>query len=278
MAAFKGAVEVGVHAIETDIHLTKDGVVVLSHDATLTRCFGRPEKLVDLDWKELKDLKTTAEPKQHMPCLSDLLEYLASPGLEDLWVLLDIKLDNDTNEVMSRIASTISSTTPSEQKAWKDRIVLGIWATKCIPLCSKHLPGFPVTHIGFNTSYASQFLRVPNISFNMLQVTLIGPFGARFLRKARQAQREMFGWTVNDERNMRWSIKRNLDGVISDDPKKFLAICNNWQVEKNQPTWAIRQLLNLLRFNFLALIFSIMFRVKFGSGLRVQSAKSKDRA
>lgn len=31
MSAFKGAVDVGAHAIETDLHLTKDGVVVLSH-------------------------------------------------------------------------------------------------------------------------------------------------------------------------------------------------------------------------------------------------------
>jgi phosphatidylglycerol phospholipase C len=31
MGAFKGAVEVGAEAIETDIHLSKDGVVVLSH-------------------------------------------------------------------------------------------------------------------------------------------------------------------------------------------------------------------------------------------------------
>jgi glycerophosphoryl diester phosphodiesterase len=29
--AFDGAVEVGAHAIETDVHLTADGVVVLSH-------------------------------------------------------------------------------------------------------------------------------------------------------------------------------------------------------------------------------------------------------
>jgi glycerophosphoryl diester phosphodiesterase len=34
MAAFKGAVKVGTHAIETDIHLTKDDVVVLSHVRT----------------------------------------------------------------------------------------------------------------------------------------------------------------------------------------------------------------------------------------------------
>ena len=31
MGAFKGAVDVGAHAIETDLHISKDGVVVLSH-------------------------------------------------------------------------------------------------------------------------------------------------------------------------------------------------------------------------------------------------------
>lgn len=31
MGAFKGAVEVGAEGLETDIHLSKDGVVVLSH-------------------------------------------------------------------------------------------------------------------------------------------------------------------------------------------------------------------------------------------------------
>lgn len=31
MGAFKGAVDVGANAIETDVHLSKDGVVVLSH-------------------------------------------------------------------------------------------------------------------------------------------------------------------------------------------------------------------------------------------------------
>lgn len=31
MGAFKGAVDIGAHAIETDVHLSKDGVVVISH-------------------------------------------------------------------------------------------------------------------------------------------------------------------------------------------------------------------------------------------------------
>lgn len=31
MAAFVAAVQVGAHAIETDLHISRDGVVVLSH-------------------------------------------------------------------------------------------------------------------------------------------------------------------------------------------------------------------------------------------------------
>jgi phosphatidylglycerol phospholipase C len=31
MAAFRAAAKVGAHAIETDLHLSRDGVVVLSH-------------------------------------------------------------------------------------------------------------------------------------------------------------------------------------------------------------------------------------------------------
>jgi glycerophosphoryl diester phosphodiesterase len=37
MGAFEGAVGAGADAIETDIHLTKDGVVVLSHVSPNTR-------------------------------------------------------------------------------------------------------------------------------------------------------------------------------------------------------------------------------------------------
>jgi phosphatidylglycerol phospholipase C len=31
MAAFRGALAAGAHALETDLHLSRDGVVVLSH-------------------------------------------------------------------------------------------------------------------------------------------------------------------------------------------------------------------------------------------------------
>ena len=72
MASFKGAVKAGTHALETDVHLTKDEVVVLSHDATLKRCFGREEKIKDCDWKDISDARTIAEPHEPMPKLQDI--------------------------------------------------------------------------------------------------------------------------------------------------------------------------------------------------------------
>ncbi|KAF2838317.1 tubulin-domain-containing protein [Patellaria atrata CBS 101060] len=227
MGAFKGAVGVGAQAIETDIHLSKDGVVVLSHDANLKRCFGVDEKIIDHNWDYLSTLRTLKEPHEPMPRLQDLLEYLASPGLEDIWLLLDIKLDNNANDVIKLIADTIRNV--SSPRPWEYRILLGCWTAKYLPLCEEYLPGFPITHIGFSTLYARQFFCVPNISFNMLQFVLMGPLGWSFRRKAKELGRPVLVWTVNEESKMKWCIKKNLDGVITDDPKKFIDVRDDWE-------------------------------------------------
>ncbi|KAF2452938.1 Tubulin/FtsZ, GTPase domain-containing protein [Lineolata rhizophorae] len=189
MGAFAGAADIGAHAIETDIHLSRDGVVVLSHDATLKRCFGQPGKIVDYDWEYLGTLRTAKEPHLPMPRLLDLLKYLARPENKHLWVLLDIKIDNDPDDVMRLIAATIAQVPPAKGRPWAERILLGCWAASYLPLCDKYLPDFPITYIGYSLSYASQFFVTPNVCFNMLQAVLVGPFGARFLHQARRLGR-----------------------------------------------------------------------------------------
>ncbi|KAK7910921.1 hypothetical protein PG985_013402 [Apiospora marii] len=62
MAAFRGAVEADSHALETDLHLSRDGMVMLSHDATLQRCFGDSRRVADCDWEVLKTIRTVKEP------------------------------------------------------------------------------------------------------------------------------------------------------------------------------------------------------------------------
>lgn len=61
-------------------------------DATLERCYGKKEKIADCDWSYLSGLKTLKAPHESLPRLVDLLAYLAEPGVEDIWLLLDIKV------------------------------------------------------------------------------------------------------------------------------------------------------------------------------------------
>lgn len=263
LGAFKGAVEVGADGLETDLHLTRDGVVVLSHDKDLKRCFGRDEKIIDCDYEFISKLRTLKEPHEPMPRLSDLLEYLAQPGLENIWVLLDIKLDNDADDVMRLIGDTIRSVPPLPSRPWQSRIVLGCWAAKYLPLCSRYLPGFPISHIGFSTLIASYFFTVPNVSFNMAQAVLMTPWGRLFIRKAQSDGRPVYAWTVNEESQMRWNIRHGLDGVVTDDPKLFVQVRDSWH-EGVKDGVSVITWLDVLRVNFFCLIYTLLFQLRFG--------------
>lgn len=197
-----------------------------------------------------------------MPRLSDLLTYMATPTLSDKWILLDIKLDNDADNVMRLIADTLKSI-PSPSRPWSDRVVLGIWAAKFLPLCQKYLPGYPITHICFSTCYARQFLSVPNVSFNMLQKVLLGPIGARFLRDVKKANRPLYAWTVNDSNLMKWCVQKDLDGVITDDPKRFNQICDEWSDTERAARPTLAQWFYTMWLWCMILVFSIPFRRRF---------------
>jgi glycerophosphoryl diester phosphodiesterase len=251
-------------------------------DPTLKRCFDRPEKIIDCDWDFISKQRTTTQPPSPMPRLKDLLEYVASPGLEEIWVLLDIKLDNDPTNVMRLIAATIASVPSQPQRPWNKRIVLGIWAAKYLSLCEDYLPGFPVSHIGFSTLYARRFLNVPNISFNMLHQVLHGPIGGAFMRKAKGLNREIFAWTVNDEKRMRWCIRKELDGVVTDDPKKFLEVCRDYEQlpldekeVKVKERYDVRDWTSIVKIQVLVAVFVLLFRYRFGGRVEAKYVSRK---
>ncbi|KAK1754490.1 glycerophosphoryl diester phosphodiesterase [Echria macrotheca] len=236
MAGFESAVALGVHGLETDIHLSRDGVVVLSHDPSLKRCFDVDQKIADCDWDYLSTLRTTREPPQPMPRLVDLLTYLAEPGLERIWLLLDIKTDDDPDALLSAVASTLESV-PSGPIPWTERIVMGAWNDIFITKTTTHLPLYRIAYISFTPLYARRFLSRtnPKIHFNMLQKSLVGPLGSSFLRAVRKdPERRIWVWTVNDRVWMDWAIRKGVDGVITDDPALFLDVCRGRYLDTPQ--------------------------------------------
>ncbi|KEZ38805.1 hypothetical protein SAPIO_CDS10845 [Scedosporium apiospermum] len=235
MAAFRGAVAAGAHAIESDLHLTRDGVVVLSHDGTLKRCFGVDKKIGDCDWDDISSIRTLRAPHEPMPKLSELLDFLTEDGHESVWLLLDIKLDDDCEDLMRRTAETIAACHHRSARPWNERIIFGCWNQAYIAKARIHLPTFPLTHIGFSLPYANRLLPAhPNLSFNILQIVLAGPLGPSFLLSARSSRRPVFAWTVNHERWMEWAVLARVDGLITDDPGLYLEVCARWLAEETE--------------------------------------------
>jgi glycerophosphoryl diester phosphodiesterase len=96
LLAFRNAATLGVDFLETDVHLTADGEVVVLHDPTLERTTtGRGRvaalRLADLRMLRLKahDGTLTEEP---IPTLASLLDVVAASSAH---LLLEIKVDAD---------------------------------------------------------------------------------------------------------------------------------------------------------------------------------------
>lgn len=85
LAAFRHAVDLGAHQIEFDVRRTRDGEIVVIHDAAVDRtCDGRG-KVASLTLTELRELD--AGNGERIPTLEEAL--LALPG--DVWINLQIK-------------------------------------------------------------------------------------------------------------------------------------------------------------------------------------------
>ena len=72
MAAFAAAVELGYRYLETDVHATRDGVVVAFHDETLDRVTDRRGRIPDLSWREVARARIGRE-RESVPQLEEVL-------------------------------------------------------------------------------------------------------------------------------------------------------------------------------------------------------------
>ena len=88
LASFECAARLGLDAIETDVRLSKDGVLVCSHDASLKRMFGVKKKVSDLTAAELREFVPSngnciaAWPKEmlRIPTFSEYLDVCEKYG------------------------------------------------------------------------------------------------------------------------------------------------------------------------------------------------------
>ena len=96
------------------------------------------------------------------------------------------------------------------------------------------------------------------MNFSILQQALVSPSGRKFLRDIKALHRRVYSWTVNDELNMLWCLRHGVDGVITDDVVKFLAVCKRFRGDEEQWIWPVKSLLGLFYFNFWIWLFGLV--------------------
>ncbi|MCL5789897.1 MAG: hypothetical protein M1290_05485 [Candidatus Thermoplasmatota archaeon] len=82
ITAFKKAEELGVDAIECDIHLTKDDHIVISHDPDLKRMAGIDRRISEMSFDEIS--KVSLKGGERIPSIESVFEEVDIPLIVEL--------------------------------------------------------------------------------------------------------------------------------------------------------------------------------------------------
>lgn len=97
LLAFKAAVEKG-YAIENDVHLTKDGQVVVFHDDDLIRACNTNKKICEMTLDEVKRLYIFGT-NEKIPTLEECLSIIDAK----VPLLIELKVDNNATDLCSAV-------------------------------------------------------------------------------------------------------------------------------------------------------------------------------
>lgn len=199
MASFRAAVAAGARAVELDARLSRDGVVVVHHDAELGRVVAGAGAIDALDAKVLC--------ARGVPTLE---EVLAIPGL-----LVDLELKADGANVEDLPARAYETV---RDAGALDRVL----ATSFDPALADAYAALARRPAGAILPFVPEPEDLdawPRLSWIALAEDACEP---EALALARQKARRVLAWTVDDATSARRLLDAGVAGVITDRPGALL--------------------------------------------------------
>lgn len=201
ISSFKKAQQLGVDMIELDVRRSKDGELVVIHDADLKKVFGIRKKVAHLTLVQLKTF-TGGE----IPTLKEALASIKMP------LDVHVKIHGAEKQLLKELKNfphkvLISSTFPGVLKkirALDGKVQLGLVVGKG----ELHL--MPILH------YLTKKVDLHSIhpSYQIVSKASIG-----LIRKS--SKRKIFVWTVNTVKQFEKVSKLGVDGVFTDYPNRI---------------------------------------------------------
>ncbi len=222
-AAFDIALEHRADVLEIDVRLSRDGVVFVTHDATVDRTTSGQGLVASLSASEIESLDAGhAYPGEQgdypwrarglrLMRLADL--YAAYP---DTRINIDIK--DNTAEASARVAAVIRDADAVE------RSNVGSFHRRTLNAFRAIAPEISTAagHLEVAQLYFSPARRLPTLKLacRCLQIPTrwhgINLASEAFIRRGQSLGLQMIYWTVNDVATMRTLVERGVDGIVSD--------------------------------------------------------------
>jgi glycerophosphoryl diester phosphodiesterase len=246
LLSYRYALEVGAEVLEGDLHSTKDGVIVVSHDSTVDRCTDGSGMINDYFFNELRGLDAgywfTTDDGETYPYRGysfNGVDHLQIPTLEEVFSDNVINKSPMILEIKQQQPSIVDGVLDFiDEYEMEDRVIIGSFNRVSLDeirekskmrginivtsFCEEEVLDFYLTpllsiilHKYISPGYA---LQVPiEYELSGINVPVVTSF---FMNKARHLGLKVHVWTVNDPDKMRWLINDvGVDGIMSDNPE-----------------------------------------------------------
>jgi len=249
LPSFAAAIEAGVDTIETDLLVTKDGVIVLYHDYYLNRKLctywnGKPitRKILirDLTYAELNQIDCGSKKNPQFPCqqalpgahIPRIEELFAMVKGKDVRLILEIKRNTlhpkytfSPEELAKRIMETVKRSGLESQVYYSSfNIDILTEIRKIDPDAKIGLIVYP-SLVG-----AIQIASSLNAEFISPEQSLL--HSAEDVQRFHDAGFRVIPWTVNNCQRWQQLIEMGVDGIVTDYPQDLILYLENCESAK----------------------------------------------
>ena len=225
LLAFDHGLSLGADGLELDVHLSRDGVVVVHHDTTLDRTTSGRGPLAGLTAAELARLDAGYHfdgfrgAAGGVPALRDVLRRYPAALL-----IIELKVDDPL----------LAYKTVDEVRAAGalDRVAVGSFGTRVLRAARRYEPRIlsgasrEETRLALYRSWIRwPVRRPPNDAFQVPEVSgATRVVSRRFIEYAHATGVAVQVWTVNETADMERLLDWGVDGLISDRPDRAVEV------------------------------------------------------
>lgn len=206
LAAARAAIDTGADYIETDVQLSKDGVLVIAHDSDFSRLGGVAKKVWDLTYDEIRAIPIGGHSApEFREEITPTLDALLAEAKGRIKLNIELKYYGGNQPGLTqKVVDAV------RKHGMLDQVVI-----QCLeyqPLLEVHrlAPNVPIGYLlSFNAREPSRL----DVNFLSVQQSRLDH---RFIRRAHRRGQQVFAWTVDAPNEMERLFDLGIDGIITD--------------------------------------------------------------